>query len=124
MSRRFLGNVKVVAKNLQVINTLYLLRMGKFSAIVRPDYIRCITKVEERTLYKVYGVLVEIFSICTHIADNWHIFHIPLPLFPIPLAYHRPQLLGFLPGRFRPLAVAEPDKHTLQRSRMLAVGAV
>lgn len=125
-------------------HTLCLLRMGKLSAIVRLDHIRCIAEVDDRSLHKIHcaitavlligidksfsggflyhGILVEFLTIYPHIADNRHIFHIHLPLF----TQFRgciivPQMLGFLLGRFYLLAVAEPDKLTIQRAWVPAV---
>ena len=126
------------------MNTLCLLRMGKLSAIVRLDHIRCIAEIDDRSLHKIHGaitavlligidksfsggflyhgILVEFFTIYTHIADDWHIFHIHLPLFAqFCGCIIVPQMLGFFLGRFYLLAVAEPDKHTIQRARVPAV---
>lgn len=57
-------NVKPAAKNIQRMHAISLLGMGKFSAVVRLDYVRCIAKVNNRTLHKVYGAVAAVFPIC------------------------------------------------------------
>ena len=118
--------------------------MCKLSTVVCLYHIRGITKIDDCTLHKVYraiatvfligvdkpfsgcffnhGVLIEFLAIRTRIADNWHIFHIHLPLFPqfcwrIVVA----QMLGFLLGGLHLLAVSKAYEHTVQRAGMSAI---
>ena len=121
-----------------------LLRMVKFTAVVGLDNVRCIAEIDNRSLNKVYravaavfsvsidkslsgsffnhGILVEFLTVCTHIANIWHIFHVHLPLFAqfcgcIIVS----QMLGFLFGGLYLLAISQPDKYTIQRSGMSAI---
>ena len=132
-----MNNVKSATQSIKRMNAICLLRVGKFSAVVRLDHFRCIPKVDDRTLHKVYravaavlfvrideafsagfiyyGVLVEFHTICAHITGCRHIFHIHLPLFTqFRWRIIVPQMLGFLLGGFHLLAVSKPDKHTIQ----------
>ena len=132
-----MDNMKSAAKNIQRMDTLCSLRVGKFPAIVCLDYIWRITKVNNCTLHKVYravaagllvgvnepfptgffyhGILVEFLTIRARITGCRHIFHIHLPLFAqFCWCIIVPKMLGFLLGGFRFLAVSEPDKYTIQ----------
>ena len=100
---RLVCDVKAATKNIQGMNSFCLLCVGKLSAIVCLDHIRCIAEVDDRTLHEIHGavtaifllgvnkplsgcffnhsILVEFLTICTCIADNWNIFYIHLPFF-------------------------------------------
>ena len=69
---RLADNVKAVAKNLRGMNARCLFRMDKLSAIVRPDYLRCITKAEERTQHKVHILcLADSFTAPSFVLAMW-----------------------------------------------------
>ena len=63
---RLVDNVKPAAKNIQRMNTICLLCVGKFSAVVRLDHVRRITEVDDRTLHKVYGAVAAVFPVCVY----------------------------------------------------------
>lgn len=66
--------------------------------------------------------MIAFLNVCAHIADSWHIFHIHLPLFAQFFeGIGMPTVLRFLLGRLYPLAITEPDEHTVLRAWMSAV---
>lgn len=99
----FVGNVQLVAENIQRMYAFCFPHVVKFTAVVGLNNIRRITEIDNCSLHKINGtitavfpvgineplpaiffyhcILVEFLTISTHIADIRHIFHIYLPLF-------------------------------------------
>ena len=130
-------NVKSTAKNIQRMDSICFLRVGKLSAVVRLDHFWRITKVNNCTLHKVYrtvaagflvgidepfstrffyhGILVEFFAVRTDITGSWHVFYVHLPLFAqFCWRIIVSQMLGFFLRGFHFLPVSKPDKHAIQ----------
>lgn len=143
-SDRLMDDMKLIAKDVQRMNSLCPLCIRKLAAIIRLNQLGCITEVDNGSLYKIHGtvtavlpvgiqeafpacfinhgILVELFVIQTYITDLRYMLYIHLPL----LSQLRRRIIvsqmpGFLLRGLHLLPIAEPDKHAVQGSRMSPV---